>query len=88
MDNPTTKFPDLLPRKHNNELPQKEAPYTEADLKKLRAIYASGILKTKLGDREVWFQSEDALKKTIDRIESELGKRRTVTFSPTFSKGL
>jgi len=63
-------------------------PYTEAHLKKLKEIYASGILKTKLGDREVWFKSEAELKNTIAKIESELGKQKLRTFAPTFTKGL
>lgn len=69
-------------------MPQNEALYTQAHLKKLKEIYASGILKTKLGDREVWFKSEGELKNAITRIEAELGKKQIMTFAPTFRKGL
>ena len=62
--------------------------YTPEHLKKLKEIYASGLLRTKFGDREIIYKSEDELKKAIAQIERELGKQHSYTFTPIFSKGL
>ena len=47
--------------------------FTLAQLKKLKAAYASGVLRIRYGDTDVTYQSMAQMKRAIAVIEAELG---------------
>ena len=62
---------------------------TVEQLNELKRAYASGALRVRFGDMDITYKSELEMRRTIERVERELGvgaKTRLVT--PRFSKGL
>ncbi len=47
--------------------------FTFTQLKKLKAAYASGVLRVRYGDTDVTYQSMAQMKRAIAVIERELG---------------
>lgn len=46
--------------------------WTEADVSRLKAAIASGQLSVRLGDRQVTYQSVDAMLKALDRMQADV----------------
>ena len=65
-----------------------ESPFNLNNLNKLKKAYATGILRVRLGDNLIEYKSEDEMRRTIERIERELGKRRQKFVQLKYSKGL
>ncbi len=63
---------------------------TKEQLKRLKASYASGILRVKYGDTDVTYQSMTEMKKAIAYLEKELGVRSSKIKLSTvvYDKGL
>lgn len=67
--------------------------FTTADLDRLKAAFASGVTRVKIGDREVEYRSLSDLEKAIKAVEAELnGVSSDVADNPnviqsTFSRG-
>ena len=58
-------------------------------LKKLKEAYATGVLKVKFGDNEVVYKSEAEMRKTIEKLETEIqGAKKPILSTPHFTKGL
>ncbi|MBI2603240.1 MAG: hypothetical protein HYW48_09295 [Deltaproteobacteria bacterium] len=63
--------------------------FTNEQLEKLMQAYASGALRVRFGEREVVYRSEEELRRAIERVAKELGKKQTVKIPRSFgSKGL
>lgn len=46
--------------------------WTQADVSRLQAAIASGQLSVRLGERQVTYQSVDAMLKALDRMQAEM----------------
>lgn len=66
--------------------------FTQTDLDALQKAYKSGVLTVRQGDRTVTYDSEDALRRRIEFVRSELardaGTRRPRVFRTQYGKGL
>lgn len=62
--------------------------FNKEQLDKLKKAYATGILRVRLGDNLIEYKSEEEMRRTIERIERELGKKRRTFTQLRFSKGL
>ena len=62
--------------------------FNKEQLDKLKKAYATGILRVRLGDNLIEYKSEEEMRRTIERIERELGKKRRTFTQFRFSKGL
>ena len=66
------------------------AKFTPNQLQKLKAAYASGVLRVRYGDTDVTYQSMPHMKRAIAVLERELGvnppKIKLTTFQ--YDKGL
>ena len=62
----------------------------EQQLRKLKAAYASGVLRVRYGDVDLTYQSMEQLRKAITLLERDLGKRngRIRLKTQRYDKGL
>lgn len=51
---------------------QTTSPWTSQDLARLKAAISSGQLSVRLGDRQVTYQSAEAMLKVLARMEDEV----------------
>ena len=66
-----------------------KAAYTKKQLAKLKAAYATGVLRVRINDTEMHYQSSADMLKAIRVIENELRiKERDYSIVPKFDKGL
>lgn len=47
--------------------------WTEADVNRLKSAIASGQLSVRYGDRQITYQSVDAMLTALDRMQADLG---------------
>lgn len=63
--------------------------FTSEQLEKLKAAYASGVLRVRLNEMEMVYQTSAEMLKAIRVMENELRTKSRVSFVvPKFSKGL
>jgi hypothetical protein len=63
--------------------------FTNEQLEKLKTAYASGVLKVRLNDLEMIYQTSTEMLKAIRVIENELKPKSKSDFIvPKFNKGL
>lgn len=66
--------------------------YTQADIDKLKAALASGVLTVRTGEHSVTYQSASDLAKQIERMQSEVDAASGKTISrrsvASYSNGL
>ena len=62
--------------------------FSEADLKRIEAAIASGTLRVRYADREVWYQSTADLLKAREAMKRELGKTHSIRISAAYDKGI
>lgn len=67
-----------------------DTPFSKEQLAKLKAAYASGVLRYRHGETEVTYQSMEEMRKAISRMEREMGrKERRIRLSTVeYSRGL
>jgi phage-related minor tail protein len=62
---------------------------TTQQLAELKRAYATGALRVRFGETDITYKSEAEMRRTIDRLERELGVLTKPTLvTPRFSKGL
>lgn len=67
--------------------------WTQADVSRLQAAIASGQLSVRLGERQVTYQSVEAMLKALDRMQAEMasaaaaGRPATRRFAFTTYRG-
>ncbi len=62
--------------------------FSEEDLKRIEDAIASGTLRVRYADREVWYQTTADLLKARDAMLRDLGKSRAQRVTATYDKGL
>ena len=62
--------------------------FSERDLRSIEDAIASGTLKVRYADREVWYQTTADLLKARETIRIGLGKSRSRRIAATYCKGL
>jgi hypothetical protein len=66
--------------------------YTQADIDKLKAAMAAGVLTVRTGDNSVTYQDMSALAKQIERMQNEVDQTNGKTVSrrsvASYSSGL
>ena len=75
-----------MPRKHGDN--KVDSPFNQDNLNKLKKAYATGILRVRLGDNLIEYKSEEEMRRTIERIERELGKGKNRFVQLKYNKGL
>ena len=65
-----------------------ESPFNLENLNKLKKAYATGIIRVRLGENLIEYKSEEEMRRAIEKIERELGKKRKRFTQPIFNKGL
>jgi hypothetical protein len=62
---------------------------TTKQLIELKRAYATGALRVRFGDTDITYKSEAEMRRTIERLERELGLlTKPSLMTPRFSKGL
>lgn len=56
---------------------QTASPWTSQDIARLKAAISSGQLSVRLGDRQVTYQSAEAMLKVLARMEAEVASTTT-----------
>ena len=62
--------------------------FVQADLKAIENAIASGTLRVRLADREVWYQTTADLLKAREAVRRELGRSCSKRITAIYDKGL
>lgn len=62
--------------------------YTQADLDGLRKAMAKGVLRVRMGERDVTYRTIEEMEKVERKIVKALGQSVSNRYYPTFGSGL
>ena len=62
--------------------------FKESDLEAIEKAIASGTLRVRFADREVWYQTTGDLFRAREAVKRDLGRSRSNRVTVTYDKGL